>query len=202
MGLAGNDTLQGLSGNDLIDGGTGIDTALWTESIQDYDISKVGAAWHVSHQNGNDGTDTLHHVERLQFVDAHIALDLDGNAGATARIIGATVGAAAVRNPLFVGVGLYYLEQLGYSPEQLMQLVLQAKLGPNASHAAVVDLLFVQIAGVAPSREDLAHFVGLLDNHTYSVPELALLAANSELNARNINLVGLTDQGLAFTPQP
>lgn len=204
MGLAGDDALEGLSGNDLMDGGTGIDTAVWTHPAAQYEISKLGANWRVTSQTGAsvaDGADTLTHIERLQFADAHIALDIDGNAGTAAKIIGAVLGKSAVRNPLYVGICLQYLDTPDHSQEQLMQLALQAKLGPNASHAAVVELLFLQIAGVAPSPADSAYFVGLLDNHAYTVAQLAMLAANSELNMRNINLVGLADEGLAFTPQ-
>ena len=48
----------------------------------------------VDAAQGRDGTDTLERVERLHFADYAVALDLDGAAGATARLLGAVLGDA------------------------------------------------------------------------------------------------------------
>ena len=83
VGTAANDTLSGSSGNDNIDGGTGIDTVRYTGAYSGFSISKTSAGFTVKDNTGAEGTDTLVNLERLQFSDKKIALDLSstGNAG-------------------------------------------------------------------------------------------------------------------------
>ncbi len=91
---AGNDTATGGGGNDSLDGGIGVDTAVFSDSRASCVIAKTSAGYTVS--GGADGTDTLTGIERLQFADTSVALDLDGTAGNSARLIGAAFGPAAL----------------------------------------------------------------------------------------------------------
>jgi hypothetical protein len=89
-GYGGNDTFSGFGddGSDLFDGGTGIDTAVYRGKLANYEISKASGFWNpstgrndlsgilVKDKTGLDGTDQLVNVERLQFSDITIALDL------------------------------------------------------------------------------------------------------------------------------
>ena len=86
---AGPDRVQGSAGNDFIAGGSGIDTAVFTGPRAHYSISNASNGFGITNQTGSEGTDTLNAVERLQFSDAQMALDLDGHAGQVARILGA-----------------------------------------------------------------------------------------------------------------
>lgn len=198
MGLGGNDKLQGNAGNDALNGGAGIDTATWARAADQYTLHKTPLGWEVTDRTGADGTDTLTQIERLQFADTSIALDLDGHAGTTAKILGAVFGKQAVNNSTYVGIGLQYLDQLGFGDEQLTQLAIDVRLGPNASHKAVVDLLYTNVTGIAPSLADEAYFVDLLDSKTFTVASLGKMAADTALNTTNIDLVGLSNSGLAF----
>lgn len=111
-GLAGNDTLLGGSGDDQLNGGTGIDTAQFTGARGSYITSSNKTTFTVSDKTtNNDGSDLLTGVERLKFSDKTVAIDLDGNAGITAKIIGAVFGKAALTNPTYVGIGLSYLDR-------------------------------------------------------------------------------------------
>ena len=78
-GGAGNDYLQGFEGNDLLVGGAGIDTAIFSGSRANHTIAKTAAGRTV--YSSVNGFDTLSDIERLQFSDKTIALDIDGNAG-------------------------------------------------------------------------------------------------------------------------
>ncbi len=197
LGLAGNDTLSGGGGNDSLDGGSGIDIARYSAARADASLVHTSSGWTVT--AGAEGVDALAGVERLQFSDAHRALDLQGNAGTVAKILGAVFGASAVANQRYFGIGLFYSDGgMGYAP--LMQLALDAALGSGASHSAVVHLLYSNVVGVAPGAADLAHFVGLLDSGQHSPASLGMLAADHALNLANIDLVGLASQGVAFTP--
>ncbi len=51
----------------------------------------------------------IFNIERIGFSDSKLALDIDGNAGTTAKILGAFLGAGYQRADL-VGVGLDLLD--------------------------------------------------------------------------------------------
>lgn len=194
FGGRGNDVLHGLGGNDFLHGGEGTDQATFTGQWAAYTVSNVAGGLTVS---GSDGTDRLTSVERLRFDDVAVAMDLDGHAGQVARTLGAVFGAGAVSNQQYVGIGLSLLDGgMGY--EALMQLALQVKLGAAPSHADVVDLLYTNVVGVAPTPAVRDFYVNLLDSQTHSAASLGILAAETSLNADNIDLVGLNQTGLAY----
>ena len=66
-------------------------------SNSNYSLQKLNdSAWSVSYKGPviaifpppiTDGTDQLTNIERLQFTDKNVALDLNGNAGTTAKIL-------------------------------------------------------------------------------------------------------------------
>jgi hypothetical protein len=116
-----------------------VDLAVFAGSHSAHAVARDGDVWRVS--DGSGGETRLHAVERLQFDDGKLALDLDGNAGTVARVLGAVFGATAVVNAAYVGIGLQ-LADAGTSPQALVQLALDARLGPVASAGEVVDLLF------------------------------------------------------------
>jgi Ca2+-binding RTX toxin-like protein len=81
--LAGNDRLTGAGGNDGLDGGPGTDTAVFTGARSSYTVTATTTGYTVT---GPDGTDTLSGVERLEFTNETLALDISGNAGQAYRL--------------------------------------------------------------------------------------------------------------------
>ncbi|MBI5900163.1 MAG: hypothetical protein HZB40_13150 [Rhodocyclales bacterium] len=77
-GGAGNDTLIGGQGNDSMTGGEGLDVAIFSSNKSGYSLTKTGVGQYtVTDTNladGNDGTDTLLGIERLQFGDGTVNL--------------------------------------------------------------------------------------------------------------------------------
>jgi probable HAF family extracellular repeat protein len=74
-GNAGDDVLVGNSGNDAIDGGTGINTAVYSGRSTDYRRSQAtDGSWTITdlRKDSPDGTDSLTHVQFLQFSDGKI----------------------------------------------------------------------------------------------------------------------------------
>lgn len=205
----GNDTLTGGAGNDAFDGGAGVDTARYTLARSRYTLTAAaqpgapagsgseGSATSVA--TPNEGTDTLVGVERLRFEDTSVALDIGGNAGVVAKTLGAVFGKASVLNAAFAGIGLYLVDG-GMSYADLMSAAIGARLGQGAGHRAVVELLYTNVVGVAPSESETAYFAGLLDSGAFTVSSLGVLAADTSLNAANVDLIGLAQAGLAFTP--
>ncbi len=199
-GGAGADTLIGGVGNDTMDGGAGIDTAAFSVARASYVITRTGATTTVQAKTGTDGIDTLTNVERLKFSDFSVALDVSGNAGTAAKILGAVFGKAAVANKEYVGIGLGLLDG-GMSYLNLMQLALNAALGAGASNAEVVKLLYTNVVGTPPPAGELAFFTDWLESRAYTPASLGVLAADTELNTVNVKLVGLATSGLEYLPQ-
>ena len=66
----GADELRGQSGNDYLVGGAGKDTAAFSGQFSEYEITRSGNDYIVTDlnlNNGNDGTDTLHDIEKIMF---------------------------------------------------------------------------------------------------------------------------------------
>ena len=198
VGNAADNQIEGGGGNDTIDGGAGIDTAVYAGPKSEYSVYVFQGTAHVTDSVfARSGVDTLSNVERLQFQDTKLALDLDGNTGQVVKILGAVFGAAAVGNKGYVGIGLSYLDA-GMSYANLNQLAIDARLGGRASNADVVKLLYKNVVGMEPDTAALALYKGLLDNGTYTQGSLGVLAADTSENSTNVNLVGLASTGVEF----
>ena len=149
---------------------------------------------------GSDGADIIAGIERVQFSDQVLALDFNGNAGLTAKTLGAVFGPEALSNQTFAGIGLNLLDD-GMHYDALMQFAIKAALGADATnHTAVVDLLYENVVGVAPSAADQAFYVDLLDTGVHTVASIGVFAAETVANQENIDLVGLSQTGLAYLP--
>lgn len=199
-GGAGNDRLQGGAGDDILEGDAGTDTAVLAGSVLNFSLFKMEEGWALSDNRtsgSSEGRDLLYGVERLQFPDARWALDLDGHAGTTVKILGAVFGAAAVDIPAYVGIGLQLLDG-GIGLNDLMALALEARLGANATNTAVVNLLYSNLTGVLPSAPELAYYTGLITSGAFTQVSLAQLAAETSYNADNIDLVGLQENGVEY----
>ena len=147
---------------------------------------------------GTDGTDTLTGIERLEFADKSVALDLTGNAGLGVKVLGALFGAASVRNASYVGIATQLVD-LGASAQSLCQAGIDARLGANHTAQDLVKVLYTNVVGVAPSAGELAYWSGVLTRGEMTEAALTWLAADLNQNQANINLVGLTQTGVDFT---
>lgn len=186
----------------VIDGGDGVDTIQFdTPRLKStFAISHDAEGWNLSDVSKQYDTIQATHVERLIFSDLGLALDLDANAGLVAKTLGVVFGKTAVSNKEYAGIGLHFVDELNYGYSSLMQLAINARLGANPTHTQVVDLLYANVVGTAPDAATRKTFTDLLDNHTFTVANLGVLAADTELNKANINLVGLAQTGLEYLP--
>lgn len=197
LGAGGQDTLNGAGGNDTLSGGLGVDTAIYNSNRANYSILGTTTGLSIS---GPDGNDTVSGIERFQFTDKNIAVDLNAGQAAsnTVRIIGAAFDAPTIgEHPDYVGIGLNLFDS-GQSMLQVAQLVIGV-LG-NPSNGDFVDKVFQNVVGVAPSAAEHDFYVGLLQGSggSFTQAELLEIAANSEVNATNIDLVGLQQSGVVF----
>jgi hypothetical protein len=203
----GDDHLLGLDGDDLLDGGANFDIAQYEGPLSNFFIEPVDVSgwsqtasrgWVLSDSIGSEGIDTLVSIERVAFSDGFLALDLDGHAGDVAKVLGAVFGADAVYNPDYVGVGLQLVDS-GLNMHQLAEVALAFRLGPQPSSAQVVELLFTNLVGAAPTYDQLQPLTALLDSGALTPTDLGVVAAEHELNLANIDFVGLSDYGIVYS---
>jgi hypothetical protein len=182
----------------LIDGGAGLDKIYFENatSANDFKITVFADKINLTDRAGNYPPVEATKVERLVFNDKSIAIDLNGNAGTTAKILGAVFGKDAVSNKNFVGIGLHFLDA-GWTYDNLAGLALEA--AGAKTNDQVVSLLWTNVIGTKPTAADKLSLIALLENGM-SAGALAHLAADTSFNTMNINLVGLAQTGIDYIP--
>lgn len=207
-GQRGNDRLNGGAGDDVLDGGAGLDTVAVAGLRGTLVLGHSGSDWTLADRSGSigsGGTDRLVAVERVQFSDMGVALDVgvDGHAGQVAQIIRALFGAETLKTRPYVGIGLTLLDG-GMSYADLVALAIGtdvfAQLAGSRGNADFVKLVYRNVVGAAPGAADLAYFTGLLDSGAYTQASLGALAAQVDLNTQSVELLGLASTGLEYTP--
>ena len=197
--LTGNNfdnILTGGRGSDLIDGMMGIDTAVYEfdRGSAVITFSKYDDVWNVISESD---IDSLKNIERLKFNDVNVALDLDGNAGKTVKLLSALLGSEGASNPYYIGAGLNALDS-GMTYESLMKLGLEFVLGSEPSSAAVISLFYENLVGSNAPESILSEYKALLDEGSLTPSYLGIAVAEHSLNAVSINLVGLKETGVEY----
>jgi hypothetical protein len=200
VSLVVNDVIKGQPGTDFFDGGLGLDTVVYSGPMERYSITKSGNRYVVSEPTGSDDTDYLTNIERLQFSNGKVALDLAGNAGEAARLIGALLGPTYVKDKALAGIVIGLLDQ-NYAPQTIAALGLNTSmylgLAGSASNEDFVKHVFQNVTGRAPASTELQTYVSMLSTGT-SQAALAVMAADTEFTAAQIGLTGLMLYGWEF----
>ena len=201
VSLVVNDTIKGGPGIDFFDGGLGQDTVVYSGPQERYTINKTGNRYVVSEPTGSDDTDYLSNIERLQFSNGKVALDVEnGNAGEAAKLIGALLGPTYVKDKALAGIVINLLDQK-YTSDTIANLGLATpmylSMAGSSSNTDFVKQVFTNVVGRPPTPSESSTYVNMLDAGT-SQSALALMAAHTDLNAARINLVGLVQHGLEF----
>ena len=198
VGSNSNDVFISIGGgsHSVIAGG-GIDKVKYTEKSSFFSISKSTAAeLIVTKPKQFSSVDRLSNVERIEFSDKSNAYDIDGNAGTTAKILGAVFGKESVTNKNYFGIGLSFLDA-GWTYDNLAGLALDA--AGAKTNDQIVSLLWTNVIGTKPTAADKQPFIALLENGM-TAGALAHLAADTAFNTTNINLVGLAQTGIEYIP--
>jgi hypothetical protein len=109
-GFAGDDEFFGGPGDDLINGGAGIDTVYYDGNKSEYDVVNLsGGRYSVSQKVPNaqaainqSGTDTLSGVDRIQFNDQAMSLDVPSDPMFDDRAVIDTETPTIASNPNFI----------------------------------------------------------------------------------------------------
>ena len=154
----------------MIDGKGGIDTAIYNGSLSDFSLSKGTDSWVIT---TNGESDSLVNIERLQFTNTNVALDLDGNAGKIVKLLAALLGKDSVTNKTYIGMGLDILDN-GMSYEELMKAGIDVVFGSNPSGASVVGALYKNLVGSSAPQSVIDEYGGMLDNGSMTATELGM----------------------------
>ena len=204
--LFGNDANNIINlngGDDYVDGGAGIDIVVYASEKKNFTWAKfvvdpTPESGVESWEGWSFNQDTLKDIERVEFLDISLALDLDGNAGMTAKILGAFLGASGINRADLVGVGLGILDG-GVTYEDFLQTALDAVFGSDPSGATLVNHFYGTLTGQSAPQSLIDQYGSLIDNGSLSPVSLAMQVAENELNLQNIDLVGLASTGIEYT---
>ena len=214
VGTAANDIIYPNTGFDLVDGGAGIDTVILQLNRSKADLSAANGLFYidtVSGASGNASQTRMKNVERLEFNDAKIAIDMGAtqHGGETALLIGVVVGKGTVTlNKPLIGAVLDIFDQ-GASMKDISGAVMRLHawnviipgIGPDpASNTQIANYLLTNANGRAPDAATLAAGVAALDGETAATEGtfLAGLAVSAQ-NQVTVNLIGFAQTGLTYT---
>ena len=205
LGAHGNSLyLTGNAANNALIGGIGTDTAAFSGNRANYTVQKTPLGFVVSDTNGVDGVDTLSSIERLQFADKKLALDLGVTAigGQALQFIG-LLAPGLVSSAAAVGSVLQVFDE-GSSLLQVCQLALDIGLVTTRAGAgtntALAALAYRNIVGGEADAAALDMLLGYIDGRSAQLTQAGLMAAAAsvELNQAHINLVGLQQTGVDY----
>lgn len=194
-GFGGNDQLTGGAGNDRIDGGNGTDTAIFSGSRASYEVQTANAT--TTTISGTDGSDTLISIERLQFDDMTLALDINGNAGQAYRLY----QAAFNRTPDNDGLK-YWIAQMDSgatltdvaknftATDEFMSLYGSS----NPSNDTLVQKMYENVMHRAPDADGYNYWMNMLA--TGQVDTVSLLQNFSESAENQANVIGTIQDGI------
>lgn len=211
-GTPENDIIFPLGGFDTVNGGAGIDTVSVLGNRAAFNVSanvELSFVDSVSSASGTLNMTTLNSVERVEFNDVSVALDMAINqAGAqTALLIGAVLGKAALSAKKDLVGAVLELFDGGFTLQQLSGAVMRLDIwgvlanggAATASNTQIATYLLTTVNKAPPDATTLSNAVTALNTETGEAQGtfLAQLAA-SAANQSQVGLVGLSDTGLAF----
>lgn len=198
-GYAGNDTLIGGAGNDTLDGGAGTDTASFSGASSNFTVTKTGNGYTVTDKTGALGTDTLVNVERLQFTDKTVALDVSGNGGQAYRVY----QAAFNRTPDNDGLK-YWINAMdnGATLQQvasgfLKSAEFQSQYGANPTNSDFVSKLYQNVLHRAGEQSGVTYWTNELNTGHQSMAQV--LAGFSESTENQAAVIGVIQNGIDLT---
>jgi len=195
----GNDVITlGDDGHD-IDGGAGFDKVILKGPHTAYTVaSNSNGGFDV--QTSDNVFDVLSNVERLQFSDATMALDISGTGGQAYRIY----QAAFNRTPDSTGLG-FWINAMdhGASLKAVADGFVHSDefssiYGAAPSNTDIVNRFYQNVLHRAGDAGGIAFWVGKLDSHEASVAEV--LTGFSESTENQTALASVIGNGFFYTP--
>jgi hypothetical protein len=196
-GNSGNNRFTPGAGNNAIDGGAGLDTVVYSGARADFTIQRGVYGVSVTDKSGKLGSDNLINVERIQFGDTMVALDVDGAAGEVYRLY----RAAFDREPDKGGLA-YWIKALdtgNFTLTQISQFFLadkeaQALYATNPSDTYFVGKLYDHVLHRPAEGAGFEFWV----NGLKQASRAEVLAFFSESPENQAQVIGLINNGIEY----
>jgi Domain of unknown function (DUF4214) len=187
------------AGSHAIDGGAGLDTVLYQGAHSAYQLTVGASGLSVSSTNGSL-KDTLLNVERVQFGDVSVALDIAGTAGQAYRLY----QAAFDRTPDQTGMGFWIrMMDSGQTLDQVAAGFVTSKefadlYGANASNSQFVQALYQNVLHRQAEAGGYDFWMAAIEQH--GVARATVLGGFSESLENQAQVIGSIQDGIAFLP--
>ena len=150
------------------------------------------------------GVDALFNVERLQFSDRNVALDLnDGDSANTAlRILTAVVGKESLTNQALVGEIIAYTDQfdLASLAQVLIDAGVLAQFAGGSSNAHLIQHLYKNIAGQGPSQAELQWTLDFVANNGFTQTDILETMIMLPQTGAQAQLIAQPQVGVDYLP--
>lgn len=168
-GTSGADVLKPGAGNNGVDGGAGIDMAVYTGSRNNFTVEQEAWGFGVTDKAGNNGHDALINVERVQFDDGWLALDVDGSAGEIYRLYSAAFGRDA--EAFGLGYWIWRMDDgttLQTVAKEFMtgQAEFDKMYGVNPSDETFIKQLYSNVLHRAPDADGFQYWMNTLGHNS------------------------------------
>ncbi len=199
LGGAEDDIIQLTESVVYIDGGAGVDKLIVDALSSDVSIEFDSFGKPVlQNAPGYANAITLSNLERVEFFDATLALDIDGNSGQAYRLYQASFD----RTPDQEGLE-YWIQELDAGISSLTQVAksflasaeFKANYGEitKLADADFVELLYQNVLGRLPDEEGYAYWLNEAQN---GAAREQILASFSESTENKANVAPLIDDGI------
>lgn len=173
-----NDVVRASAGNDRVDFGLGTDTLVVASTFAAAMINRTSTGFTVS--SVTDGLDTVTGLERIQFTDGLLALDVDGIAGQAFRIYKAafarTPDSGGLKNWIdHMDLGMDLMTVAGHFVDSAE---FKSTYGVSPSSKDIVSKFYNNVLGRDGETAGQNHWEGQLDSGSQSVAQV--LAGFSE----------------------
>lgn len=187
------------AGNNGVDGGAGIDTVVYNGASDGFVIERGVYGVTVRDLSGALGTDNLVNVERLQFSDTMVALDINGIGGQVYRLYEAVFG----RPSDTTGMG-YWIDRMEKGSSLLQvskefitnQPEFDKLYGANPSDGEFLNKLYLNILDRAPDAAGYEYWVGRIVDSSRE----QILMEFSEGFENQAQVIGTISSGIEYTP--
>ena len=198
VGYSGNDTFTSTSFNDSFDGGTGVNTVVMTSTRTNATITTAATGLTVT--SPADGTDTLTNIQRIQFSDTTVALDVNGSAGQIYRLYQAALN----RTPDKAGLGdwIYSMDHDAMSLQSVAAGFMstpefKAMYGANPTNSELVTKFYQNVLHRAPEQAGYDYWMNQLNSHAQTATQV--LAGFSESTENQAQVIGVIQNGFEYT---
>lgn len=200
-GNGGADSFVGTTGDDLLNGGSGFDTVRYGGARASFTLVASTGDHFSLRKPGQDGLDSLQQIERVQFDDLALALDIAGNGGQAYRLY----QAAFDRKPDLSGLG-FWINALdhGSTLNQVSANFMQSDEfkalygGSTPATSVLVTKLYQNVLHRAPDAGGFAYWSNILDSHAASAAQV--VSSFSESAENQAQVIAAIKNGIDYLP--